>query len=578
MKIKREKIPGGRLWLDADDASAAAVRDFVLSGGARQLTRSCHATHRTPRSTVWTADLPDIGLCVLKEFAVIRGRGLWHRLESAFKLRFVHRGLRTMRIAGHLAAAGVRTFKPLAFWTDSRGGIRNYLIYRFVEGEVVGDRWMGELESISPLAPGAAPLAPAAVVSFMSLAGALARDLHEAGVVHTDLHPKNFISPNAASGSGPLSLIDLDSARITKAPGRRLRFTARMRSLRRLAQCFRSEDDPGIQAFVHAYSRGDPETESAVLRALRFWRGRKWHSTWDVILASVICPPPRPFAARGRATHDLVFSIGWDCKCSQSLRRAGLQHYSYPCDWLIGASPAERAQIVADGFSGWFELADLEDRGPARFNRFAAMTRIAFNRANGIEFRHDFPLGASLADGHPAAAAKYERRIGRLLAAIDAARSPLAVFCDGYGCKPVSLESLEKARAILARRFGDKIKLLGIFDDSPGRRHEAEEAFSPDAKTIRWSLPCEKRTPDGIVVRDQAVAGFLKARLHCPDPHTPAERRARQRAERSAAYGKYRASSWLGMLCNKSLFRCYRLLGRILQKKGIIPSNSPNPR
>ena len=578
MKIERQRIPGGRLWLDASRPDAEAVRTFVLSGDALRLPPECRVPHKTPRSTVWIADVPGAGKCVLKEFGVVRGRGLGHRLESAFKLRFVHRGLRTMRLADRLAAAGVRTFEPLAFWTDSRGGIRNFLLYRFVAGEVVGDRWMGELESISPLAPGAAPLAPDAVASFLSLAGALVRDLHDAGVVHTDLHPKNFVSPDAARGAGPLSLIDLDSARALSSRGRRSRFTARVRSLRRLAQCFRSEDDPGLRTFVRAYARGDAELEAAVLCALRFWRGRKWHARFDPALAWLRCPPPRPVAARGRRGHDLVFSVGWDCKCSQGLRRAGLQHFSYPCDWLVGAPPATRARIVADGFRGWFELADLEDLGPAAFNRFAAVTRVALNRANGLEFRHDFPLEKSLADGYGEAAAKYARRTERLLAALEKAERPLAVFCDGYGCPPVSLAELEAARAILAARFGDKIEVLGVFDDRPGEAHEAAEEVSEDGKTVRWSLPCEKRTPDGVVVRDPVVARFLAARLACPDPHSPAERRERRRAERLAAYGKYKARTWFGMIRNKMLFRRYRRLTRILQKKGIIPANRPGLR
>ena len=270
MKIERQRIPGGRLWLDASRPDAEAVRTFVLSGGALRLPPGCRVPHKTPRSTVWIADVPGAGKCVLKEFAPIRGRGFGHRLESAFKLRFVHRGLRTMRLAGRIAAAGVRTFEPLAFWTDSRGGIRNFLLYRFVPGEIVGDRWMGELESISPLAEGAVRPGPEAVASFVRGAGELLRTLHEAGVVHTDPHPKNFVSPDASRGAGPLSLIDLDSARALSARGRRSRFTARVRSLRRLAQCFRSEDDPGLRAFVRAYSRGDAELAAAVLRALRF--------------------------------------------------------------------------------------------------------------------------------------------------------------------------------------------------------------------------------------------------------------------------------------------------------------------
>lgn len=575
MKADREKIPGGNIWLLADGKTADTVKHFVCSGNVLTAIQSNTPVHTTPRSSVWILDIEGLGKCVIKEFNVSKKPGFGHRLESAFKLRFVHRGLRTMRIAKHLKEAGVRTFTPLAFWTDFRCKIRNYIIYKYLEGEVIGDRWMGELEPISPTVPELAPLSQEALISFLSNAGAVVRDLHDAGVIHTDLHPKNFISPDAVHGAAPLYIIDLDSAHIVKSQCRRMRFTMEMRSLRRLAQCFKSEDDPGLQAFVRAYSRNDPEMEAAVLRALRFWRGRKWRSTCDSLLALFRCPPPRAFVARGRESYDLVFSIGWDCKCSQSLRSAGLQHFSYPCDWLIGASPQERARIVSAGFENWFNLDDLEDCGPARFNRFAAVTRIAFNRANGIEFRHDFPLEMSIADGYPQAAAKYERRIKRLITAIETAKNPLAVFCDGYGCQPISLEALQEARAILSRRFGEKITLLGIFDDQPGQRHEAQESFSADGKTIRWSLPCEKRVPDGIVVRNPVVAKHLRARISCLDPHSPAERRERRLAERRAKYGKYKASTWLGMSCNKLLFRFYRFLGRILQKKGIIPSNNP---
>ena len=575
MRIARERIPGGRLWLAVSRPGAEDVRRFVLAGA---VPPDAPVLHRSSRCSVRLVEVPGAGRCILKEAGVIRGRGPGHRLESAFKLRFVHRGLRTMRLAGRFADAGIRTFEPLAFWTDSRGGIRNFLLYRYLEGEIVGDRWMGELASISPTKEGLEPPPPEALLAFLSQAGALVRDLHEAGFVHTDLHPKNFVSPDALRGAGPLALIDLDSAREPFAPGRRTLFTVRMRSFRRLAQCFRSEDDPGLRAFVRAYSRGDPETEEAVLRALRFWRGRRQRSALDRVRAWLRCPPPRPVAARGRRAFDLVFSIGWDCKCSGALRRAGLQHFSYPFDWLVGAPAAARARIVADGFRGWFELSDLEDRGPAPFNRFAAVKRIARHRVSGLEFRHDFPVEGTLADGYDEAAAKYARRTARLLAALERAERPLAVFCDGYGCPPVSLAELEEARAILAARFGDKIGVLGIFDDRPGAAHEAAEEVSADGRTVRWSLPCEKRVPDGLEVSARVVSRFLAARIACPDPHTPAERRERRRAERLAVYDKYKARTWLGMVRNKMLFRRYRRLGKILQRKGIIPANRPGLR
>lgn len=577
MKTKSQRIPGGRLVLVPGPA-AGAVRDWILSGAPGRLPPEARVPHRSRGGGVWRADVPGAGACILKEYAPVRGRGFGRRLESELKLRFVHRPLRTLRTALALREAGVPTFEPLAFWTDSRGGIRNFLLYRRVEGEVFGDRWMGELSAISPPARPDPPLSRDVVRSFFARAGELVRRMHEAGFIHTDLHPKNFVTPDPADPAAPLALIDLDSAYRLSATGRGARHVACVKSLRRLAQCFKNEEHSALRAFVRAYARRDPEAERRILGQLRFWRARPWHRRLDTLWARILFDPPPPLEARGRREHDLVFSLGFDCKCSQALRRAGLQHFSYPFDWLTGPPPATRARILADGFRGWFELADLEDRGPAVFNRFAAVTRVAFNRASGLEFRHDFPLESTLEEGYPAAAAKYARREERLLAALAAAERPLAVFCDGYGCPPVSLADLEEARAILAARFGDKVEVLGVFDDHPGEKHEAAEEVSVDGKTVRWSLPCEKRTPDGVVVRDAVAARFLAARIACPDPHAPAERRARRRAERLAAYGKYKARTWFGMVRNKMLFRRYRRLGKILQKKGIIPANRPGLR
>lgn len=575
MKTRGEGIPGGRLWLGGEGPDAEAVRRFVVSGEALKLPPECRLGHHTRHGAVYVVEIAGVGRCVLKEFRILRDRGLFRRLESAFKLLFVHRGLRTMRLAGRLAAAGVRTIDPLAFWTDTRGAIRNFLLYRFIEGEVFGEHWMGELAAISPPSKADAAPAPEALEAFFGRAGEMVRRMHDAGVVHTDLHPKNFIAADVSHPADTLALIDLDSAHPSSSSGR-IAFNARMRSLRRLAQCFKDEDAPLLRLFVRSYSQEDPETEAAVLRALRFWRGRKWHSISDVVLSWLRCPPPRPVDRRGRTEYDMVFSIGYDCKCSQSLRRAGLQHFSYPCDWLTGAPLRERARIVAGGFRDWFRLEDLEDIGTARFNRFAGMKRIAKDRRNGLEFRHDFPAEGSLAEGFPEAAAKYERRSERLLDAIGKAGRALAVFCDGYGCPPVSLADLRDARDILAGRFGEKIDVLGIFDDAPGTPHEAAEAASADGHVRRWSLPCLRRSPDGLVVRDRVVARALAARVSCPDPHSPAERRARREADRAAIYAKYKAKSWLGMTVNRLLFRHYRSLTRLLQKKGIIPANSAN--
>lgn len=36
--------------------------------------------------------------------------------------------------------------------------------------------------------------------------------------------------------------------------------------------------------------------------------------------------------------YDLILSIGEACSCTQALRKSNLQIFSYPFDWLFGAS------------------------------------------------------------------------------------------------------------------------------------------------------------------------------------------------------------------------------------------------
>ena len=572
MKFKEYRLKKGKLTLNMDAAENEAVKEFVCSGGFRNLPPETKLQLKNPRSAVWKIDVPGVGRCILKQFCVVHGRGAWRKFESRLKLRFVHRGLRTMRIALKLADAGVPTFIPYAFWTDFDGEISNFLLYRFVEGEIIGDYWMGELSKIAPPIYKDSPLSPEAIDSFMWNAGQLVRRMHEAGVLHSDLHPKNFVSPSAKEGAGPLSLIDLDSAFYPKALSSRAKFVERICSIRKLAKCFVDEDNASLKTFVKAYSFGDLELEKAVIEALRFWRPKKkWKGKLDFLRAKLCCRQPTKLECRAKRSYDLVLSIGQDCKCSQSLRAAGLQHYSYPFDWLAGASLLDRAKILATDFRDWFNEKDLIDIGIADNSRFAVEHRIARHSQNGLEFRHDFSCEKTIAEDYASVNKKYLRRITRLISAIEKANRVLVVYTIGFRGEPVSLEQLVEARTLLANRFGEKIELLGIFDDFPNQRYMPMEVYSEDRKAIRWSLPCMvKHKNQEYEISGATIVKYLSALVSCPSPHTARERRQFRQTEKLNLYKKYKATTFIGMVRNRMLFRKYRSLKKKLIRKGII--------
>ena len=277
------------------------------------------------------------------------------------------------------------------------------------------------------------------------------------------------------------------------------------------------------------------------------------------------------------ARYDLAFSLGYDCNASLALRRAGLQFYSYPFDWLTRAALAARADLLARRFEGWLDSpGGLDDLGPVPFERFAPRHRVVVDRASGLEFRHDFPLALPVADALPEVAAKYRRRADRLLESIGRADRVLAVFAVGFRRPDLAMEELVAARRVLAAAFGDKVDVLGLADDAPGgpdRPPAAEEAEG--GRVRRVSLRCLSETPQGIEVSDRALAEFLRAQVEVPDPRTPGEKRAHRELVRRREYAKYAARTRLGMFWNKLQYRRWRALSKALQRKGILPPNEP---
>ncbi|MGI5870224.1 MAG: lipopolysaccharide kinase InaA family protein [Kiritimatiellia bacterium] len=281
MNISKERLPNGTLWLNRDDAAVSVVLDFVRSEAFRSVPEDRRVSSNNKKNHIAILDVPGVGKCVLKEGFVSRQYPPAKRLEIAFKLRFLKRGLRTMRLALVAARGGVRTFAPLAFWTDFGGSLRNYFLYRHVEGVPLDALWRtgAYAEADQP-----------ALLAYLAKAGEQARKLHALGIVHEDLLPRNIIVPSALDGEGDVSIIDMESASRLFAPGRRLNFTLRLRSLHRLVDRARY-DDACLDAFFLGYCGGREEDATLCRRVLEFWRRHDTFSAFFLPIAWLRFPP-----------------------------------------------------------------------------------------------------------------------------------------------------------------------------------------------------------------------------------------------------------------------------------------------
>lgn len=277
-----------------------------------------------------------------------------------------------------------------------------------------------------------------------------------------------------------------------------------------------------------------------------------------------------------KQTYTVAIGLGFDCKCSQSLRRAGLQFRSYPFDWVTGASLESRIRLLTTEFAAWPGPESLRDLGTEATDRFAEAHRVVRDPQTGLEFRHDFPTELSVADGYPAVREKYDRRKARMLREIQEAETVLLVFLQGLGTPLPSLSEGQTVYEILSRKFGRKCTLLLVGDDDPDHPdHPIRKDSAEDGHLLRWSLPCIQHTSLGDTVKDHAIAEALRNAFHVPDPRTAKEKRDYARLERTRKMAKYKARTPMGMIWNQLQFRLYRKLQKALRRKGIIPPAPP---
>ena len=262
--ITKTHIPGGTLWRNGS-AHADASLAYVRSGAWKSPPDGGRIETLNRKSRLWRVDVPDVGKCVLKETFVSREYGFARRCEIAFKLRFMRRGLRAMRLAIAAADAGVPTIVPLAFWTDFSDGPRNFFLYSWADGAPLGTLW----EDGAPR-----PGSRSAYIAYMRKAGAAVARLHAAGLAHIDLDPTNILLPEARDGSGEVALLDADAFRDISSTSDRVRFALAMRSLHRMRVPTKTRylaDDEVFAAFLDGLCAGDPAASARCLSAINGW-------------------------------------------------------------------------------------------------------------------------------------------------------------------------------------------------------------------------------------------------------------------------------------------------------------------
>ncbi|MFO0932772.1 MAG: lipopolysaccharide kinase InaA family protein [Planctomycetota bacterium] len=240
--------------------------------------------------------------------ARVTGRAPLSRIESAVGPLFV----REYRKGGLLRAVRGRRFRGRFRPLEELSLSRRLLAVRVPVLECVGavvlrslTGWRGFL--LSKEVRGAVDLqtflyAPAAhaewpVTDALAAAGAAVRALHDAGVSHADLHPKNLLLDAETAG---VRVLDLDRARAFDAP---LTEAQRLDNLARLARSVEKHRLKGMAVgrraalrFLRAYG-GSPEAGDRWLERVRarLRPGLPWHVLWWRLSGQV--RPRRPRAA-----------------------------------------------------------------------------------------------------------------------------------------------------------------------------------------------------------------------------------------------------------------------------------------
>ena len=266
-----------------------------------------------------------------------------------------------------------------------------------------------------------------------------------------------------------------------------------------------------------------------------------------------------------KSKYDVIFSMGAACSCSQALREAGLQFSSFPFDWLTGPDICSRAQMVADGFSGWLEPDTLLPIEAPRLS-----TTAWYRDTFGYCFIHDFQANVPIEEALPAFGEKYRRRVARLLRLLDGAGRALAVYIESGGSSETSgIDAAEAAHAILSkRRPGVKIDILFLKYEEGVPFKQREDESGDGWRVVRYDF--KDRKEEDWRVDWRQVAKWLKNEYEVVDCRTSEEKAQWKSRARKKKYAEFKATNWWGYAVTKIQYKIYKHLRKRLSRKGIV--------
>ena len=247
--------------------------------------------------------------------------------------------------------------------------------------------------------------------------------------------------------------------------------------------------------------------------------------------------------------YDLAFGIGQACGCSHSLRRAGLQHLSFPGDWTAPIwgdkdhpgyehDARNRVDTLCDIPADFFCAEDfVSQRTISNTGR-----QVYVNRKTRYVFNHDFAIGEDFTAELPKVAARYRRRTEKLLSLIASSRRVLVVRIDIPGGKhPTSLDDCRYVREKLNDRFAPAhFDCLLMTNDAS--RPFAQRAFSevePGLFQISFDF-LDRKHPLPNQPDLALTSAALREHFAVRDYRTDAERRQFAEKEKCAKLEKRR--------------------------------------
>lgn len=250
--------------------------------------------------------------------------------------------------------------------------------------------------------------------------------------------------------------------------------------------------------------------------------------------------------------YDLIIGLGPACSCTMSLRRAGLQHLSFPYDWIgprentneYAVDVRHRAENIADEFRGrWLRAEDFTHFDPPPTHPRDCY----FNEGLQLLFIHDFEKGDDFAASFPKIQRKYRRRIDRLLELIRDSKRVLLLRVDRPDLAVrTELEDCKAAVKALSDHFTSVRFELLLLHCEHGRSYSdrIETDHGNGVRSLVFDYDDNRPDIPKFQPNIGMIAQILASRYSVRDYRTPDERAAGKRRARQKEYEKFGVHNW----------------------------------